>query len=212
MHARRLLILGATGGTGQHILSQALQQGREVTVFVRSPQKLTTVHDHLRIVQGDVTRDPGPLADSVRGQDAVISALGVGNSLKSGGLIAASMKAIVAATEREGVRRLIFMSAYGVGATRIDVPLLPRILMRLLLRDLYADKAAAEEDLRRSSLDWTLVYPATLTNGPATGQWRAGERLALSGFPRVPRADVARFILAQVEDATYLRKGVLISR
>jgi putative NADH-flavin reductase len=158
-----------------------------------------------------VTDDGQALAAAVRGQEVVISTLGVGNSLKSHGLIARSAPAIVRAMESQGVRRLIFTSAYGVGATRRDVPLLPRILMRLLFRDLYADKEAGEEDLRRSGLDWTLVYPVTLTSGPRTGRYRIGERLTLHGFPRISRADVADFILTQIEDRTYVRKGVLIS-
>jgi putative NADH-flavin reductase len=212
MNNIRLLILGATGGTGQQLVSQALQDGNEVTAFVRNAQRLTTSDEHLHVVTGSGMDDERSLAESVRGQDAVISALGVGHSLKSGGLIARSIPTIIAAMESEGVRRLIFISAYGVGATRSSVPLLPRLLMRTLLRDLYADKATGEAHLRRSQLDWTLVYPATLTNGPRTGQYRIGEQLALRGIPTVSRADVAHCVLNLVADRTYLRRGVLISQ
>lgn len=208
---KKVLVLGATGGTGLQVASQALQQGHDVTAFVRSPQRLTISHAHLRVITGSVTDDVRPLAEAIRGQDVVISALGVGTSLKPSGLVSRSVRTIVPAMEREGVRRLTFTSAYGVGATRIDVPLLPRILIRLLLRDIYADKLAGEDDLRRSDLDWTLVYPVTLTNGPRTGVYRVGERLPLRGLPRVSRADVADFLLTQIGDLTYLRKGVLIS-
>ena len=163
------------------------------------------------MLTGDVTDEGRRILEAVRGQDVVISALGVGKSLKSGGLIARSVPVIVRAMESQGVRRLIFTSAYGVGSTRRDVPLLPGTLMRLLLRDVYDDKDAGEEILRRSGLDWTLVYPVTLTNGPATRRYRMGERLdALHGFPRISRADVADFILTQIEDTTYVKKGVLI--
>lgn len=208
---KKILVLGATGGTGRQVVSLALQQGHSVTVLVRSPQRLTVTHDRLRVLTGSIPEDGPALATAVHAQDVVISTLGVGNSLKSGGLIARSVPAIVRAMENEGVRRLIFTSAYGVGDTRKDVPLLPRILMRLLLHDLYTDKEAGEKELRRSSLDWTLVYPVTLTNAPGTGRYRVGERLTLQGLPRVSRADVAAFILTQIEDRTYLRKGVLIS-
>ena len=208
---KKVLVLGATGGTGRQVLSQALQLGNDVTVLVRSPERLTTTHDRLRVLTGSVTDDTEALAAAVSAQDVVISTLGVGNSLKSSGLIARSVPAIVRAMESQGVRRLIFTSAYGVGVTRRDVPLLPRIVIRLLLHDLYADKEAGEDDLRRSGLDWTLVHPVTLTNGPRTGRYRVGERLTLHGFPRVSRADVAHFILTQVEDRTYMRRSVLIS-
>jgi putative NADH-flavin reductase len=163
------------------------------------------------VLLGSLPDDPQAFAGAVAGQDAVISVLGVGTSLRSAGLIARSMPVILHAMESQRVRRLIFASAYGVGETRRDVPLMPRILMGVLLRDIYADKAAGEERLRRSALDWTLVYPTTLTNGPQTGGVRVGERLTLRGFPRVSRADVADFLLSQLDDSTYVRKGVLIS-
>jgi putative NADH-flavin reductase len=211
MGTKRVLVLGASGGTGRQVVSQALEQGYEVTAFVRRPGRMRTAHERLRIVAGDVTQATTALSSAVQGQDAVISALGVGLSLNSGDLIARSMPLVVHAMETQTVRRLIFTSAYGVGSTWIDVPILGRIMLRLLLRNLYADKEAGEEILRRSRLDWTLVYPVTLTNGPRTGRYRAGERLNLRGLPRVSRADVASFLLAQIEDPTYVRKGVLIS-
>jgi putative NADH-flavin reductase len=106
---------------------------------------------------------------------------------------------------------LVFTSAYGVGETWRDVPLVPRILMRLLFRDVYSDKRAGEDVLRGSDLDWTLVYPTTLTNGPRTGRYRVGERLTLRGVPKISRADLADFLLSQLEDRHFIRKGVLIS-
>jgi putative NADH-flavin reductase/nitrate/TMAO reductase-like tetraheme cytochrome c subunit len=208
---RRILVLGATGGTGQHVLAQALQQGHEVTALVRHPERLTLTHDRLRVIAGSVTDDSPVLADAVRGQAAVISTLGAGRSFSSGGLISQSVPRIVRVMEQQGVRRLVFTSAFGVGDTRRDVPLVPRIFIRVLLGDIYRDKASGESALRASSLDWTLVYPSGLSDGPAAGHWRAGERLSLRGFPQIARADVASFLLSQIDDPAYVRKGVLIS-
>jgi len=208
---RKILVLGATGGTGQQVVAQALQLGHEVTVLVRDRQRLTLTDDRLRVLDGRVTDDSRALGDAVRDQAAVISTLGVGRSFKSGGLISRSMPRIVRAMEDHGVRRIIVTSAFGVGDTRRDVPVGPRIFMRLLLQDIYRDKEQGEATLRASGLDWTLVYPAGLRDGPATGRYRAGERLSLSGFPRITRADVAGFLLTQIDDRTYVRKGVLIS-
>jgi putative NADH-flavin reductase len=210
MTTHKVLVLGATGGTGQQVVSQALQRGHRVTTLVRDPSRLSVTSERLRVLTGSVT-DGAALAGAVRDQSAVISALGVGKSLKSGELIARAMPCILRAMESEGVSRLVFTSAFGVGATHRDVPLLPRIFIRLLLQDLYRDKEAGEELLRRSDLDWTLVYPTGLVDGPATGRYRVGERLALRGFPRIRRADLADFLLSQIEDTTYVRKGVLIS-
>jgi putative NADH-flavin reductase len=211
MAIKKLLVLGATGGTGQHVVSQALQHGHEVTVFVRNPERLTSPRDRVRVVTGSLPEDADALAGAVGGQDVVISALGRGNSLKASGLFAGSMPAIVSAMERLGVRRLIVTSAYGVGNTYGDVPLVARLLIRVLLRDLYADKQASEEILFRSNLDWTIVYPVTLTNGPKTGVYRVGEHLALRGLPKISRADVADCLHRQVDDRRYLKKGVLVS-
>jgi putative NADH-flavin reductase len=208
---KRVLVLGATGGTGRAVVSQALARGDQVTVFVRHPERLTERSERLRVVTGSVPEDAAALGSAMAGQDAVISALGVGNSFRSGGLISRSVPAIVQAMRQQGVRRLVFTSAYGVGETFRDVPIVPRIFIRLLLRDIYADKQAGEQALRRSELDWTIVHPTTLADGPRTGRYRVGERLALRGFPRISRADVADFLLAQTDDRTFLRKGVLIS-
>jgi putative NADH-flavin reductase len=207
----KILVLGATGGTGHEVVSQALEKGHLVTAFVRDPSRLKVPADRLRVLTGTVTGDGAPLAAAVRGQDVVISALGRGMSLKSEGLMAQTMPAIVRAMESEGIRRLIFTSAYGVGVTWRDVPLLGKIVINVFLRNLYADKAVGEAELQRSAIDWTLVYPVQLTNGPRTGRYRFGERLELHGLPRVSRADVADLILTQVQDRTYIRRGVLVS-
>ena len=211
MIGRKILVLGATGGTGREIAIQAVRQGHEATVLVRRPDRLAGLPEGLRVLKGDALEDTEALAEAVRDQEAVICTLGVGRSLKSGGLIARSAPLLVRAMDRQGVRRLIFTSAYGVGATWKDVPILPRMLMGLLFRDLYTDKEIGEEAVRRSHLDWTLVYPVTLTHGPRTGRYRIGERLTLRGVPTISRADVAEFILTQVDDRRYLRKSVLIS-
>lgn len=211
MISRKVLVLGATGGTGQQLVRQALQQGHMVTALVRDPSQLSIASDNLRVLAGSVTGDGPALAAAVHGQDVVISALGVGKSFKSGGLFAESVPRIVRAMNDEGVRRLVFTSAFGVGETRRDVPLVPRFFIRLLLQDIYRDKDAGEAQLIDSALDWTLVYPSGLVDGAATGRYRVGERLSLRGFPRIARADVAAFLLSQIDDTTHVRKRVLIS-
>ena len=211
MDSKRILVLGAAGGTGRHVVTQALTAGHRLTALVRNPQALAATSDRLRVLTGDVVRDDAVLDEAVRGQDVVISTLGVGKSFKPDGLIATSAPRIVNAMKRHGVRRLVFVSAFGVGDTYRDVPFVPRLFMRTLLADIYRDKKIGEEAVRRSGLEWTLVYPTGLTDAPGSGRFRAGERLELRGFPRIPRADVATFIVQEVDSAAYLRKGVLIS-
>lgn len=205
----KILVLGATGGTGRSLVSQAVAAVMDVTVVVRDPDKAP--QGTRRVMVGDLLRDPGVLHEAIPGQDAVISTLGVGQSFKPGHLIAQCTPSIVAAMRQHGVRRLVFTSAFGIGATRRDTPLLPRLFIATLLRDVYRDKEAGEQAILDSDLDWTIVYPVGLTNGPATGRIRAGERLSLRGLPRIARADVAAFLLGQVTDRSYIRKGVLLA-
>jgi putative NADH-flavin reductase len=206
-----ILVFGATGPTGHEVVMQALSRGHAVTAFVRNPQTLSISDERLRVVTGDTTRDEPKIAEAVRGQDAVVSALGRRSTFSSDHLIERSMRAIVPAMERAGVRRLILMSAFGVGESRRDAPLIPRIMYRVLLRDIFADKQAGEEHLRRSSLEWTIVYPVLLTDGPLTGSYRVGERLELHGLPKISRADVAHFILTEMENGAFVRKVAVVS-
>lgn len=210
MQPLKLVILGATGGTGRQLVAQALEAGHHVTAYVRAPAKLPNPHERLRGVEGSVAEGAPGLAAAMREQDAVISTLGVGASLQSGGLIRRSVPAILSAMQSSGVRRLIFTSAIGVGDAARDAPLLSRIMIRLLLSDIYADKGTGEELIRRSNLDWTIVQPARLTDGPLTGTYRAGEGLKHRPIATIARADVAHFLLGQLGDAAYVRKTVRI--
>jgi putative NADH-flavin reductase len=207
----KIAVFGANGPTGRQVVRQALDAGHEVTAFVRDAAAFDVKHERLRTVVGDTLRDDAKVADAIRGQDAVVSALGRRASFKSENLIRLSLQSIVSAMERNGVRRLIVVSAFGVGDSRRDAPLVPRIMYRLLLGDIFADKKAAEDDLRRSSVDWIVAYPVLLTNGPLTGRYRVGERLELSGMPKISRADVAHFVLSQLEARDYVRKVAVLA-
>jgi putative NADH-flavin reductase len=203
----KLLVFGATGPTGRQLVTQALEQGHEVTIVARRPQPMEGV----RAVQGDAMREPQAIAEALQGQEAVLCALGTGKVLFPNRLMERSLGNIVPAMERGGVSRLILMSAFGVGDTARDAPLVPRLLYATLLAAVFADKARGEERLRASTLDWTIVYPTVLTDGARTGVYRAGERLALEGLPTISRADVAHFMLAQLGSNAYLRQGVALS-
>jgi uncharacterized protein YbjT (DUF2867 family) len=141
----------------------------------------------------------------------VISALGRGQSLTSHHLIQQSVPAVVTAMRAHRVRRLIFTSAIGVGDAVRDIPLLPALFARTLLRGIYADKILGERMVRASGLDWTIAQPAGLTNGPRLGRYQAAERLTLSGLPKISRADVAHFLLEQVEDRRNVGKTLVLA-
>lgn len=201
-----LFILGATGGTGKQLVAQALEAGHDVVALVRDPAKAPPGQPRLRVVIGDILTDPAPLAEALRGRDAVVSALGVGRALRPGGLIARGTPVLIDAMRGAGVRRLVYTSAIGVGDSFADAPLFSRTLIRVLLRNVYEDKAAGEESVQRSGLDWTIVQPAQLTDGPLTGSYLAGEGIRHRGMPRISRADVAHFLLGRLADSSSIGK------
>jgi putative NADH-flavin reductase len=205
---KKLLVLGATGGTGQHVVAQALEQGHEVTAFVRDPAKLQTRHERLHVTVGAMDENGGALEQTMKGQDALISVLGRGQALKSDHLIERSVPRMLAAMQSAGIVRLVFTSAIGVGDAFSEAPLFSKVVIRVLLKDIYPDKLIGENLIRKSDRDWTIVQPAGLTNGPLTRRYRAGEHLIHRSFATVSRADLASFLLSQIEDRTYVRKIV----
>lgn len=207
----KILVLGATGGTGREVLRQGLAAGHEIAAFVRSPAKLQLADARLQVIPGTLPGDAAGLEAALSGRDAAICSLGVRNAFTSGGLIEGAMRLLVPAMERAGVRRLLLVSANGVGETRARSPLVPRIMYRLLLGDIFADKAAGEAIVRASALEWTIAYPVLLTDGPRTGRYRAGEALELRGMPKISRADVADFLLRELAQRAFVRKGAVLS-
>ena len=205
-----ILVFGATGATGQQVVKQALSRGHRVTAFVRRPEALEAA-DNMRIVVGDATRDKSKIAEAMSGQELVICTLGRRNSFRSDHLISRSMEAIVPSMEQAGVRRMTLMSSFGVGESLRDAPLIPGIMYRILLKEIFADKETAERQLRSSGLDWTIVYPVLLTNGPLTGRYRVGERLDLHGISKISRADVAHFILTEAENRRFAQNVAVLS-
>ena len=192
-------------------MTQALEQAHEVTAFVRRPEAFELRHERLRTAQGDTRHDPTSVAEAVRGQEAAVSALGLGNVFIPNGFMARSMGNIIPALEQANVKRFVLMSSFGVGESIKDAPFLPAIAFRTLLAAIFADKQEGEEALRRSRLEWTIVRPVALTNGPLSGRYRAAEQLELHGLPTISRADVAHFMLGEVAAPRYQGKAVVLS-
>jgi putative NADH-flavin reductase len=207
----KLLILGATGRTGRHVVTQSLDRGHDVRALVRSPQKLTG-DPRIDVRAGSVT-DPAAVEAALDGRDSVVSALGSRRAMELLGthFMTDTMRALVPAMDRGRVRRLVVLSAVGVGETESQAPAMIRLGFRTLLRGIARDKERAEAQVRESGLDWTIVYPPALTNGPLTKTCRFGEDLMLKGSAKVSRADVAHFMLDQLDDAVFSRKNVVVA-
>jgi putative NADH-flavin reductase len=201
----RVLIIGATGGTGRELVQQALEQGHEVTAFVRNPAKLQIEHANLRVVQGDVL-DYATLEPAMRGQNAVLSALGHKRFLYPNRIQSDGMSNILRAMKAGGVPRLICETALGIGSSvgRLGLPHTFLILPLLLVFYMW-DKVRQEELITASDLDWVIARPGVLTKGAATGNYRNGPEVGSYLWPvAVSRADVADFMLKQLTDDTYL--------
>ena len=206
----KLLVLGGTSGTGRHVVIQALEKGHQVTVLARDRTKAGLEHEHLRFADGDV-RNTQALGEAMAGQQAVVSAIGRGRSFKSENLIADSVPGILAAMQSHHIKRLLFTSAIGVGDTFRDAPLPMKIFARTLLRGIYADKIIGDEMIRKSGLDWTIVQPVGLTDGPLTKRYRVGEHLPLSGLATISRADAAHFIVDRLDDRSTFGKTLVLA-
>ena len=207
----KFLVLGATGATGGLVLQDATTAGHEVIAYARDPAKLAR-RNHLTAVAGDV-RDAEALAGAMHGVDAVISTLGLGKAKDPANLILDSTRALVRAAQDSGTKRLVIMSAFGVGESLAKASALARFLYRGG-KATFADKAAGERILTASLLDWTLAYPVLLTNKPATGPARAVDLAQLDrlpGLPRISRADVAAFLLDTAVDGSWPRHTVVLT-
>lgn len=210
----KLTIIAATGGIGRHLLDQALAAGHDVTAVARDPRRLTG-HPARAVAADLASADPATLAAAVAGADAVLSALGP-RTAADAGITSRGTRAVVDAMRAAGVRRLVVVSAAPVGTVpspgRPDPPrhdpgdgfLMRHVLspaVRRVLRAHYADLALTEDVLRGSGLDWTVIRPPRLTDGPLTGRYRTAYGRNIRGGVRISRADVAHLMLHALDDA-----------
>jgi len=206
----KLLLLGATGPTGRQFLDAALQSGDSVTALVRNPTALSDRAEQVTLITGNATSERD-VAAAMSGQDAVVSALGRGSSVTADDLFTRASAAVIGAAEETGVHRLVWLSAFGVGHTYDWASTPQKLIFRTLMRSIYANKEIADKRISSSALDWTVVYPTRLTDGAATGSFRSGERLPMTGLPTISRADVAAFMLSEAHQGEWTRRSVVIS-
>ena len=201
----KVLVLGATGGSGRLIVRDALAKGHSVAALVRSKARALDLPG-ADLIEGDA-RDEGTLTRALDGCDAVISALGTGMGFRKVDLLAVATRALVTAMTRNGVRRLVCISALGVGDSHGHGGFVfDRLFQPLLLSHAYKDKDGQEAAIRASSLDWVVVRPARLTDDPARGSVRTVTDLAAVKGGEIARADVARFVVEQLTTDTWLRR------
>ena len=199
----RLLILGATGGIGKFLVDFALERGHEVTAFARSPQKIALKHERLKIVPGNLL-SMGELASVLTAQNAVLSAFGPAvvrriTTRRDFG------RALATAMRQSGVLRVALVSS---ALLFPKVSLLGVVLRKTICKNIVPDSAGMEAEISDNALDWTIVRPPRLTNGPLTRAYRVADGRLPEGGAVISRADVADFMLNEIEKSEHQRQIV----
>ena len=207
----KLIIFGSTGCTGRQIVTQALEQGHDVTAFARSPEKLDQKNEQLQVIKGNVL-DFASVERAIQGQDVVLCTLGLPPMDKSN-LRANGTKNIIRAMEKTGVKRFICQSSDGVGESRDTLPFLMKyLIVPFMLRRAFADHEIQENYIKESQLDWIIVRPVALTDGEHTGSYQHGYTADNKTVKfKISRADTADFMLKQLANNDYLHKTSCIS-
>ena len=195
----KLLILGATGGIGLEIVRQAIDGGHQVTVLVRTPERLKEYGDRIVVIQGDVLNS-GELERAVEGQDAVLSSFGAREprSKADADLLRRFAVALTRAMQHATIRRVVVVSVAFLFKDSVFPP--TYLFGQLFFRDVVIDASGMEDVFRKSGLDWTILRPPQLTDKPRTGKYRVREgHLPRFGFT-ISRADVAECFIKTVKD------------
>jgi putative NADH-flavin reductase len=204
-------IFGGTGKTGRHLVERALAGGHHVTVLARTPSKLDLEHDRLRIVEGDV-QDHAAVSEAVAGADAVLSVLGPTQNTPDY-QVSQGTAHILEAMRAHDVSRIVISAGAGVGGEGDQPKLVDHLIsfaLKLAARHVLEDMTRTVRAVRESDREWTVVRVPMLTEDAPKGSVRVG-RVGVDTGPRIARADLARFMLDQVDDATHVRSTPVIS-
>jgi len=201
-----ILVLGASGGTGVHVVEQAVATGDHVMALVHGTNvNVGLTRDGVDLIHGDATSVPD-LAKAMAGADVVISTLGG----RGPSIMSDAVRAIIDGAHQAGMRRVVLMSSFAVERDRLGP--MTKLMSSLTMGQAIADKTASERLLRSSDLEWTIVYATVLTNKPTSFASRIvldDKKLSLTH--KVSRADVANWLLEAAKDPSFVRQEVTIS-
>jgi uncharacterized protein YbjT (DUF2867 family) len=208
----KIVVFGATGATGRHVVNQALSDGHNVTAVVRRPEQVAP-RPCLVVRSGDVL-DAASLRESCPDADAVVSCIGPRSNLRPGTVMSSGTTNMVAAAEAAGVRRFVFQSGIGL-SDGAELSRVNRWVMRAW-RPLFApairDKAEGERVLRASPLEWVIVRPVILRDAPAAGHYLAGPRASVAPLAALSFADCAACLLRAVTEPAWTRQVINLGR
>jgi putative NADH-flavin reductase len=192
----KVIVFGATGGSGKQVVEQALEAGYEVKAIIRKPETFNINHPNLKIIKGDVLQ-PITFQDELKDVTAVMSCLGI-PKVQPTTLYSESMENIIKVMKRCNVTRILCISS-----SAIDIPPKSSFIMTFLLKNVlqriykpvYADMTLMENKLKSSNLDYTIVRAPKLTDGKKTKKHRIVTQQPLKKIPTISRADLAAFML-----------------
>lgn len=209
-----LAVFGATGRTGRLVVEEALVRGDRVRALARDPATAPAEWlnaDAVHIVAGDAL-DAAAVRRTIEGASAVVVVLGHAKDSPAN-VLERSMRNILAAMDKTGVRRIVYLTGAGVGQSADRPGIVDRVfqaLVRVVARDLYRDSVASTALLRASGLDWTVCRATRLVDGAAGAELHVGP-LGPSAKPRVSRADIARWIVAEVHDRRHVHDTPVVT-
>ena len=207
----KLTIIGASRGIGRELLKSALSQGHEVTVLARQPEKINESAPNLKVIKGDIL-DLNSVKESIDSRDAICVCIGIPPTFKPIDVFSKGTQNVLNAIGENSSQRLVVVTGIGAGDSKGHGGFLyDKIVNPLLLKTIYADKDLSESLLKSSKVDWMIVRPGFLTNGPRTGQYRVVDDLTGIKAGKISRADVADFILRQLQEPTHFSKTPLIT-
>ena len=211
----KIAIFGASGATGKLLTDRCLAASHQVTALVRTPQNFPQ-RDRVHVIQGSAF-DPSAVRQTIEGADAVLSALGAHSPLRNENVLDRAVPLIVEAMQQTAVRRIIVLGSAGALPTALDKQpayrrwIVENIINKTLLKWPVAEQVSQYAALSHSNIEWTMVMPPMLTNGPARGACRIDGEALLRNGSRISRADVANFMMQQLDNPQWIRKGVYLS-
>ena len=217
--SQKVLVVGATGGTGRATIDALLARGHRVTAFSRHAESLENSSDRLSLLNGDAT-NPDDVDRAVAGHDAVIITLGItenpirvrlfGAAKTPNDVRSAGTRNVIAAMRKHGVGRLVVQSSYGVGETRGSLRWVERLFFSLLLKPQIADTEVQELEVRDSGVDWVLAQPVHLTDDDSDEMPFASADGQVREW-KISRKGVARFLAQAAQVPEYVGRSVALS-
>jgi uncharacterized protein YbjT (DUF2867 family) len=217
--AQKVLVVGATGGTGRATIDALVARGHRVTAFSRHAEALENDSDQVTLLNGDAT-NPDDVDRAVAGHDAVIITLGItenplrvrlfGAARTPLDVRSAGTRNVISAMRRHGVTRLVVQSSYGVGDTRSSLRWVERLFFSLLLKPQIADTEVQEIEVRDSGVDWVLARPVHLTDEDSDDMPFASAEGQVREW-KISRKGVARFLAMAAQGPEYLGQSVALS-